>query len=188
MTRLRKLTLLAAMLIAVALLFLGANRVNAQPTWASYSDSGHNTPSDTFAELNCTVYMYGEGFTKNANYKIIYWDENGDKRVAEVQKALTPAGKLSSQHTFGSPDVAGNWHCTVYSPSTYDPASYDAGDANIVADDTSYTGGYAFYAAESAIPEFSTVFTGIMVLGLCFGIYYWMRKRHRRIAAPVAIC
>jgi len=172
----KKLTLIAAIFIATALLFLGVDTVSAQATWASYSDSDHTTPSDEFTQLHCTVYMYGEGFTKNKDYKIIYWDGGGNKRVAEVQKAVTPQGKLKSEHTFDVPDVAGNWHCTVYYPDTYDPASYDPGDANIIADDTSYSGGYAFYAAQSAVPEFPTVMAGIGVTGLCFGIYYWMRK------------
>ena len=35
----------------------------------------------------------------------------------------------------------------------------------------------SFYVAQSAIPEFPTVMAGIMVAGLCFGIYYWMRQR-----------
>jgi hypothetical protein len=34
-----------------------------------------------------------------------------------------------------------------------------------------------FEVAESAIPELPTVVTGIAVAGMCFVIYYWMRKR-----------
>ncbi len=176
----KKLVLLATILMAVALLFFGIDKVSAQPTWASYSDSLYSTPSDNFTELNSTVYMYGTGFTKNADYKVIYWDGDGYKRMTEVQRA-GPDLVLESQHTFDLPDVAGDWHCTVYSPDTYDPASYDAGDANIAVDDTSYTGGYAFSVAETAIPEFATVIAAIGVAGLCFGIYYWMRKRYLRV-------
>jgi len=177
---LKRLALVVILASLVLFLWVGAHRVDAQ-SWASYSDSSHNVPSDTFTEPRCTVYMYGEGFIKNEDYKIIYWDEGGYKRVAEVQKALTPNGKLSSAHVFGPPDVGGDWHCTVYSPSTYDPESYDAGDTNIVTDDTSYSEGYAFYVDATAIPEFSTVIEAIAVAGLCFGIYYWMRKRNLRL-------
>ena len=176
----KKPILIAAIFIAMALLFFGVDRVSAQATWESYSNAGHTTTSDVFTEPNSTVYMYGTGFTKDAFYKIVYWDGAGYKRVSEVQQAITGAGKLESQHTFGPSDVPGNWHVTVYSPETYDPASYDAGDANIVADDTTYTGGYAFHVAGSAIPEFATVLAAIAVAGLCFGIYYWMRRRYVR--------
>jgi hypothetical protein len=122
--------------------------------------------------------MYGEGFTAGEEYKVIYWDGGGYKRVAEVD---TPTdGSLSSQHTFDDPDEAGDWHCTVYYPSTYDPPSYSATDANIVADDTSYTGGYAFHVTESAIPEFPTAFVAIGVVGFCGVGYLWLRRRHRQ--------
>ena len=105
----KKLVLLATILTAVALLFFGINKVSAQPIWASYSDLLHSTPSDNFTELNCTVYMYGTGFTKNADYKVIYWDGDGYKRVTEVQRA-GPDLVLESQHTFDLPDVVGEWH------------------------------------------------------------------------------
>jgi len=43
--------------------------------------------------------------------------------------------------------------------------------------DTEYIIDDDFYVAESAIPEFPTVIAAIGVAGLCFAIYYWMRKR-----------
>ncbi len=172
----KKVTLIAAIFILVVLLFYSVGRVNAQAeTWGSYSDLAHTTSSDTFTELNCTVYMWGDDFTKNTDFKVIYWDGEGYKRVAEVQGSLGNQ-ELSSQHTFNVPDVAGDWHCTVYSPDTYDPASYDAGDANIVIDDT-------LIVEASAIPEFPTVMAAIGVAGLCCGIYFWMRRRYRRQVA-----
>jgi len=174
----KKLALIATIGITLGLLsVLVPSLVFAQITWESYSDANHNTPSDTFTQSHSTVYMYGTGFTKDAYYRIVYWDGGNNKRVSEVQQALTGAGKLSSQHTFAPPDVAGDWHCAVYSPDTYDPDTYNPSDPNLVADDTSYTGGYAFNAAASAIPEFPTIMAAIGVAGLCFGIYYWMRKR-----------
>jgi len=172
----KKLVLIATICITLGLLCVLVPSLVFAQSWASYSDAAYQNPSDEFTELHCTVYMYGAGFTKNTNYKVIYWDGGDNKRVTEIQRA-GPDLILESQHTFDVPDVAGNWHCTVYYPDTYDPASYDPGDANIIADDTSYSGGYAFYAAQSAVPEFPTVMAGIGVTGLCFGIYYWMRKK-----------
>ena len=82
----KKLARIAAILIVLALLFFGADRVSAQPTWGSYSDPEYAVPSDIFTEPQCTVYMYGTDFTKNTDFKIIYWDGGGYKRVAEVQR------------------------------------------------------------------------------------------------------
>ena len=44
------------------------------------------------------------------------------------------------------------------------------GYANFIADDS-------FVVDATAIPEFPAVITAIVVAGLCFGIYWWMRKR-----------
>jgi hypothetical protein len=52
-------------------------------------------------------------------------------------------------------------------PDTYAEA---IADPDYVADDN-------FYVASSAIPEFPTVTTAAVVIGLCAVIYYWMRKR-----------
>jgi len=168
----KKLSLVVTVFIVTALLFFGIDRVSAQ-SWDSYSDLDHLNHCDSF-RLHCTICMCGKGFTQGQNYKIIYWDGQGYKRVAEVQKATGPQGELSSEHTFGPLDVGGDWHCTVY-PAEYDPSSYNPADTNIVADDTLYTGGYDFNVA--AI----TVIAAIGVAGLCFGIYYWMRRRYRRV-------
>ena len=50
--------------------------------------------------------------------------------------------------------------------STYKVA-YDDGGTNY--DD--------FYVIEGAVPEFPTVIAGIAVVGMCTGIYWWMRRR-----------
>ncbi|GAI29972.1 unnamed protein product [marine sediment metagenome] len=170
----KKLTLVAGILMVAAMLSFGIDSASAQ-TWGSYSDAEHLNPSDSFTELH-TVYMYGEGFSQNVQYRIIYWDGGGNKRQSEIQKALTPVGKLRSEHTFAPPDVDGDWHCAVY-PTEYDPSSYDPADTNIVADDTLYAGGYAFDVVAITV----TVIAAIGVAGLCFGIYYWMRRRYRRV-------
>jgi len=151
-------------------------------TWQSYSNSNHTTQCDNFSDYATEhiAYMHGEGFATNASYRVIFWDlDNGTwyKRGIEDPDS-DGSGNLSAAHTFNvTTDTDGDWHCTVYDSQTYDPSTYDSGDSQIVADDTSYTGGYAFHVEASAIPEFPTVVAGIGVAGLCFGIYYWMRKK-----------
>ena len=155
------------------------------PPWASYSDATHETDCDIFDvyAIEHWVHMYGSAnFTANVTYKVIYWDGLGNKRVVDGSIQAGGDGSLSSSHEFVTGDEAGDWQCTVYYPDTYDPASYNATDLYIVAGDISY-GGYAFNMDAAAIPEFSTVMAAIGVAGLCFGIYYWMRKRYRRQAA-----
>ena len=120
--------------------------------------------------------MYATGFAASEYYKVIYWDGLGNKRVVDGSIQADTSGNLGSQHEFVSGDEPGNWQCTVYYPDTYDPSSYSSTDAYIVADDTSYSG-YAFYMAATAIPEFPAVFAGIAVAVVCFGIYYWMRRK-----------
>ena len=53
-------------------------------------------------------------------------------------------------------------------PNSYDLVSNS--DPDYIVEDS-------FDVEQSAIPEFPTVITVIVVAGLCFGIYYWMRKR-----------
>ncbi len=141
----------------------------------NYFDSG-GTRNDYFDDPDSenTVYMYGTGFTAG-NYRIVLWDADGDKRVNEVTSPTD--GVLKISHTFNpESDTAGGWHATVYN-STYDPETYSADDMNIVVDDISYNGVFAFHATESAIPEFPTVLAAVAALTLCTGVYFWMRRK-----------
>jgi hypothetical protein len=154
--------------------------------WESYSgnyyDSG-GTQNDYFDDPGTEheVYMYGTGFT-DGEYRVIFWDHDGDKALTETESAVS--GVLTVSHTFNeSQDAAGDWHVTVYSPSSYDPSSYSASDSNIVADDTSYNGTHAFHVEATAIPEFPTAIIAIAVLAICSGIYFWLRRK----AAPVSV-
>ncbi|MFC1902462.1 hypothetical protein ACFLX4_00120 [Chloroflexota bacterium] len=155
-------------------------------TWKSYDTSSYIPPEiDSFTDYSTQniVYMFGVGFTPSTTttYRVVFWDGAGNN--VEVEDTTTDSdGYMSAQHTFADPDTAGNWHCTVYdvddNPS-YTPTSYALGlsEGYMVADDTSYTGGYAFNVEGTAIPEIPTVVAGIAIAGLCFGIYYWMRRR-----------
>jgi hypothetical protein len=162
----------------------GVTVLQLETAWESYKgnygDSG-GTVEDYFDDPGTEheVYMYGTGFT-DGEYRVIFWDHDGDKALTETDSAVS--GVLTVSHTFNeSQDAAGDWHVTVYSPSTYDPSSYSASDPNIVADDISYTGDYAFHVEETAIPEFPTAIIAIAVLAICAGIYFWLRRR----ATPV---
>ena len=160
---------LAFLLVGLGLLLTGLGYAQS-PSWQSYADQKHSIPSDEFTDLHCTVYMSGVGFIKNQNYKIVCWDGVGYKVQSEIQTARTPAGKLEGLHVFNDTDRYGDWQCTVYLPCTYSPVSYDPDDINIVADDW-------FYVAPTAIPEIEQAITGISLVGICFGIYWWKRRR-----------
>ncbi len=161
--------------------------INSSTALASYSDSGHTTTCENFSDYSTqhTAYMYGTGFTANTQFRIVFWDEVDSTwyNRATVDVTSTSGGELGVAgtnpvaHTFvPGTDTEGNWHCTVYE-STYSPTTYSASDTHIIANDTSYTGVYAFTVAATAIPEFPTVIAGFVVSGLCAGIYYYMRKR-----------
>jgi hypothetical protein len=62
------------------------------------------------------------------------------------------------------------WHAVVSTTSDTPPDTYDASWVYTLAD-------ASFTVEPSAIPEFPTIFAAIGVAGLCFAIYYWMRKR-----------
>jgi hypothetical protein len=144
------------------------------PTWESYNSSG--SVDDYFEEYpgENEANMYGTGFS--GSYKVVYWDTDGDKARAEIVSDV--GGALTISHTFNeSQDPAGDWHVAVYSPSSYNPSSYSATDPNIIADDTSYTGGYAFHVEETAIPEFPTAMVAFAMLAICAGTYFWLRRK-----------
>ena len=61
-------------------------------------------------------------------------------------------------------------YATVYDDQAYSPSDHDPNDSHLVYDD-------GFTVQSTAIPEFPMVIAAIGVAGLCFGIYYWMRKR-----------
>lgn len=146
--------------------------------WESYSDSGHTTVEDNFTPGNNHVYMEGTGFA-TGNYDVGYYDADGS--LAAIDENISEsAGTLNSEYLLTTNPAAagdGSWNALVQpavAPNAL-PSSY----AVAIADPDFYElmAGDSFYVAQSAIPEFPTVMAGIMVAGLCFGIYYWMRKR-----------
>ena len=120
-----------------------------------------------------TAYIYGVNFIASHGYTVGYYDNLGVKIVSDSASS-TAGNALSSQYILYTGDAEpGTWHAVVFDddlgspPATYAETSGAAG--YMVEDD--------FEVSVSAIPEFPTVMAGIVVAGLCFGAYYWMRKR-----------
>ena len=105
--------------------------------------------------------MKGTGFAAG-NYKVRYYDAGAVQLGTEAGITVSGDGILQSLMACNTnPSApAGTWHAKVFD---------DAG-TTLIADDT-------FAVTASAIPEFPTVIAAIGVAGLCFGIYFWMRKR-----------
>lgn len=153
-------------------------------TAESYNDSAHTTVDNTFVAGEIYVHIWAHGLKASDNYSVAYYDASslfgGLKIATDTGLISTAYGNLSSQYrlTKNPSAVAGIWHAVVFDsdigspPTYYDDAAAAAG--YVVEDD--------FDVTAQAIPEFSTVFAAIAVAGLCFGIYYWMRRRYQRQA------
>ena len=142
-------------------------------TWGSFTDATHTTVDNLFSGGENTVYMYGENFAASQLYSVAFYDPSTPpNNVATVSLNSTAIGDLSAQYLLTTDPAAeaGIWHAVVYKNPNTPPTGYTADDPNRVVEDD-------FDVTAEAIPEFPTVMAGIVVAGLCFGIYYWMRKR-----------
>ncbi len=141
--------------------------------WGSHSDTAWTTVENSFAGATNHAYMYGENFDAGTT-KVGWYDGGGTLRQTDT--STWGGGALNWSECLFTDYIgvaaAGNWHAVVIQTTDALPAAYaDAlNHANFVADDV-------FDVAASAIPEFPEVMAAIGVAGLCFGIYYWMRKR-----------
>ena len=156
-------------------------------TLQPYSDSGI-TPCTTFDSANYTVNIYGYAYQYDWEasppaampYKVVYYDNGGAQVQADVVNSNSNQNRSISStydcNTNTSASPGESWHAVVYRAKTGDPAPatiYTANDPNSTMEVT-------FTVEASAIPEFPTVIAGMVVAGLCFGIYYWMRKKRLR--------
>ncbi len=138
-----------------------------------FEDSGHTTYCNNFnsAPLN-TGYIQGCYFQVSHNFTVAYYDNDGSKVLSDG--VLSDAnGVVNSLCIFSNypTSAPGTWHAVIYDDSVASPpATYTANDPNSIRECT-------FTVTQEAIPEFPTVMAAIVVAGLCFGIYYWMRKR-----------
>ncbi len=152
--------------------------------WGSCSDLARTTVSNDFTGYGDIVYMYGENFDTTGTYKVAYYDGGTNNDGVDGTKVQTDTytdnvSGISENNQCRPADYGsssyGTWHAVVYKTTATMPASYDlvsTGDAAYAVTDN-------FTVQQAAIPEFPTVMAGVMVAGLCFGIYYWMRKRKR---------
>ncbi len=148
-------------------------------TLESYDDDIQSnvwgTVADPYDATYNVAYIYGPNFTASHGYNVGYYDNAGTKIQSEAVVSAAD-NTLSSQYllTTNPSAVAGTWHAVVYDNDIAPPPpTYVASDSNSVVEDD-------FEVAANAIPEFSTIMAAIAVAVLCFGIYYWMRKRYRR--------
>ncbi|MFC2019099.1 DNRLRE domain-containing protein [Chloroflexota bacterium] len=139
--------------------------------WDSYGDTGYDPALDLFNEASENVaYMHGTGLQASTDYRVCFWDGGGSK-VETEDGSSDGSGILNAAHTFAEgSDTAGIWYVTIYDSQAYSPGSHSASDPYIVGDDS-------FEVTAAAIPEFSTIIAAIGVAGMCFGAYYWMRRR-----------
>lgn len=149
--------------------------------WESYSDEYYLVQSDNFTDFGDTVYMEGTGFTAGY-YHVGYYDADGIWVVTDENKEVLGDGILNTNYNLSTDAEAvgdGYWHALVQPssgyasfPSTYDTAIGAPDTYGLLANDS-------FYVAQEAIPEFPTVMAAIVVAAVCFGIYYWMRRRRK---------
>ncbi len=153
-----------------------AIRVN---TAESYNDSGHTTVDDDFTSGETTAYIWAHGLRASNTYAVAYYDGDatggGQKVATNSGLTSTAYGNLSSQYLLTTDPSAtpGTWHAVVFDSEFGSPPT----NYNDVATTAGYVVEDSFTVDAAAIPEFPTVIAGIIVVGLCFGIYYWMRKR-----------
>jgi len=149
--------------------------------WDSYKDADCTILCQDFVDYGTEhiVYMYGAGFAASTAYRVVFWDQvDATWYIRDMVDVTSTAGgelgvKVTNPvaHTFvDGTDTDGTWYATVYNDQIYTPGTHDPNDTKLVVDDS-------FTVQQSAIPEFPTVVAAIAVAGLCFGIYYWMRKR-----------
>ena len=162
------------------------------PTLMSYNDPGFSDPwgfysGKPFNSTYPTAYIEGENFTPGTEaYKVAYYDEDGVYLGVDSSLSVGADGILHSEWALDQNPQAkeGCWHSAVYpiGGSIADP--YDSTDPDIIVDEE-------LWVDKSAIPEFSTVIAGIAVAGMCFGIYWWMRRRivsRRQTGTTTCIC
>ncbi len=143
-------------------------------SWESHSSQW--VQEDNFSGSTSHVYMKGEGIP-GGTLKVGYYDGGGTLRETETYSDFTGGTLDVSECDFTDYQgvaSAGDWHAVILRQATDLPTSYDDAIA-----DPDYVASDYFNVESSAIPEFPTVITAIVAGGLCFGIYYWMRKRRQ---------
>ena len=144
---------------------LWATPVEAVVNWESYSDPARPSPSNNFTLPGSWVYMGGSGLQKNKAYQVKFYDADPnnyplspvlvDDSQSDNNGVVLSQVKPSAYPTSSS----GLWKAELWKMQ---PLTLEATDT--------------FTVAGSSIPEIPTVFAGIAVAGICFGIYRWRRN------------
>ncbi|MFC2018866.1 hypothetical protein ACFLU4_02770 [Chloroflexota bacterium] len=149
--------------------------INAN-TVESYTTSGHTAIDNAYGVGENTAYTWAHGLDVSTTYDVVYYEAGASGTKITTNSGLTPTdyGNLSSMADLTTDEGAatGFWHAVVFRLGSSPPETYNlaAGNAGYVTEDS-------FDVAAEAIPEFSTIMAAISVSGLCFGAYYWLRKR-----------
>lgn len=129
--------------------------------WDSYNKA-YSSILETYTGTEDTISMKGTGFA-NGDYIVRYYD------ALDVQ-----VGSDAGINISGGQDLQSNLACntdTGAEPGLWDAKVWDSPlGTTLIAHDT-------FTVQSDVIPEFPTIFAAIGVAGLCFGIYYWMKRR-----------
>jgi len=132
--------------------------------WDSY-ESDYSTIDDLYDTAGDIICMKGTGFAAGS-YVVRYYDDDGTQVGTDANITVPmvgePAGVLKSNLACNTNEgaTAGIWNAKAYLSD----------GTTLIANDT-------FTVTPEAIPEFPTVIAALVVAGLCFSIYYWMRKR-----------
>ena len=147
-------------------------------TLESYDSPSHTAIDNTFGTGEGTAYMWAHGLDASINYDIAYYDATvsggGQKITSDTNMSTTSYGNLSftCNLAYNSSAIPGTWHAVVFRAGSSPPTNY-----NDAATTTGYVLADSFTVQSEAIPEFPTVASAIAVTAICFGLYYWMRKR-----------
>ncbi|MTI83721.1 MAG: hypothetical protein FH756_07410 [Firmicutes bacterium] len=138
-------------------------------SWNSYSDSERTVQSSSFSGDSNTVYMEGSNLRSNRDYKVIYFNPNGDEvrtdTFANIAEGKIDKSSLQlSEYQNTEYGVAGEWHALLLMRAS------DGGDYEEIAN-------CVFYVEETAIPEFSSVMAAFFVVASCAGIYMGFRRK-----------
>jgi len=146
-------------------------------TVESYNDSSLQNIDDSFTTGE-NPYIRVHGLKASDSYAVGYYDDDGDKVATVSNLTSSTTGNLSSYYALGTDlDAApGTWHAVVFDTTYGAPsANYSVVTSNKSA--SGYVTEDSFDVAASAIPEFPTIITAVVVIGTCFAIYIWMRKK-----------
>lgn len=141
----------------------------------SYREEAHSnvwgealTPYDS---TYSTVWSGGTGMAPSQVYNVGYYDNGASNNLVLTHSVTSGAdGSLSSWCVLSNypTSSAGTWYAVVFKDPATPPSTYST---------TGATAEDSFAVDNSAIPEFPTVIAGIAVAGMCFGIYWLMRKK-----------